>query len=46
MHRFNVLAYRSRSALIAAVAAHAQDRVRAKEVVVGLGAEPRTMPRV
>jgi peptide/nickel transport system substrate-binding protein len=43
MHRFNVLALSLALCLIAAVAAHAQDRVRAKEVVVGLGAEPRTM---
>src|SRR5882762_11228400 len=43
MHSFNVLALSLALCLIAAVAAHAQDRVRAKEVVVGLGAEPRTM---
>src|SRR5438477_12640376 len=30
-------------AFAAAPAAHAQDRVKTKEIVVGLGAEPRTM---
>ena len=43
MRRLNVLALAVALALIGAGAAPAQDRARTKEVVIGLGAEPRTM---
>src|SRR5213079_2006127 len=43
MRRLTVLALAVALALIGAGAAPAQDRARTKEVVVGLGAEPRTM---
>jgi peptide/nickel transport system substrate-binding protein len=42
MRRMNVLLALS-LALVLAGAAHAQDRVKTKEIVIGLGAEPRTM---
>ena len=43
MRRLTVLALAVALALIGAGAAPAQDRARTKEVVIGLGAEPRTM---
>ena len=43
MPRLTVLALAVALALIGAGAAPAQDRARTKEVVIGLGAEPRTM---
>src|SRR2546430_508776 len=43
MRRLNVLALAVALALVGAGAAPAQDRARTKEVVIGLGAEPRTM---
>ncbi len=44
MRRMNALLALSLAlCLVGAAAAHAQDRARTKEVVVGLGAEPRTM---
>jgi len=43
MPRLNVLALSLALCLVGAAATQAQDRARTKEVVVGLGAEPRTM---
>jgi peptide/nickel transport system substrate-binding protein len=43
MPRLNVLALSLALCLVGAAAAQAQDRARTKEVVIGLGAEPRTM---
>src|SRR5436305_9267339 len=43
MRRLTVLALAVALALIGAGAAPAQDRARTKEVVIGLGAEPRSM---
>ena len=43
MPRLNVLALSLALCLVGAAATQAQDRARTKEVVIGLGAEPRTM---
>ncbi|HEX3179487.1 MAG TPA: ABC transporter substrate-binding protein [Methylomirabilota bacterium] len=43
MHVLWVLIVALTAAVLGAPAAHAQDRARSKEIVVGLGAEPRTM---
>ena len=43
MPRLNVLALSLALCLVGAAATQAQDRARTKEIVVGLGAEPRTM---
>src|SRR5581483_7353539 len=43
MHVLWVLIVALTAAVLGAPAAHAQDRARSKGIVVGLGAEPRTM---